>query len=184
MERLEDERGRELGLRLAHREASALEDAYSAYGPAVLAYLSRYVGRDEAEDLLQRTFLDVWSNAARYDPHRRFTSWLFTIAHHRAVDALRARHHQVLDLDTIRDLTGEDGRETADRFADAADVRAAVARLPGHEREVIEMAYFEDLTQRQIADRLDLPLGTVKARASRGTRRLAGLMGAPEGTLR
>jgi RNA polymerase sigma-70 factor (ECF subfamily) len=63
-----------------------------------------------------------------------------------------------------------------DRYADAADVRTAVGRLPDHEREVIEMAYFEELTQREIAAALDVPLGTVKARAARGTRRLGGLV--------
>jgi RNA polymerase sigma-70 factor (ECF subfamily) len=176
--------GRAIGLRLADHDETALEDAYSAYAPAVLAYVSKYVGRDDAEDVLQRTFLDAWRHAGRYDPGQRFTGWLFTIAHRRAVDTLRSRRHQVVDVETIRDLTGEDGRETVERFADAADVRAAVGRLPDHERVVIEMAYFEDLTQQEIATRLDVPLGTVKARASRGTRRLASLMRAGEGDIR
>ena len=78
----------------------------------------------------------------------------------------------MVDVDSVRELAGEDGRETAERFADAADVRAAVARLPDHEREVVELTYFADLSQKEIADRLGVPLGTVKARASRGTRRL------------
>jgi RNA polymerase sigma factor (sigma-70 family) len=176
--------GRAIGLRLAEHDEGALEDAYAAYAPAVLAYARKYVGHDEAEDVLQRTFLDAWRHAGRYDPRQRFTGWLFTIAHRRAVDQLRTRRHQVVDVETIRDLTGEDGRETVERFADAADVRAAVARLPEHERVVIEMAYFEDLAQQEIAARLDVPLGTVKARASRGTRRLAGLMRTEEGGVR
>lgn len=176
--------GQALGVRLADHDERALEDAYAAYAPAVLTYVSRYVGRDEAEDVLQKTFLDAWRYAGRYDPRQRFTGWLFTIAHRRAVDTLRARRHHVVDVETIRDLTGEDGRETVERFADAADVRAAVARLPEHERVVIELAYFADLTQQEIAQRLELPLGTVKARASRGTRRLAGLMRAEEGGAR
>lgn len=79
-------------------------------------------------------------------------------------------------MEAIRDLVGEDGRETVNRFADAADVRWALARLPEHERTVLRMAYFEELTQREISARLELPLGTVKARAARGTRRLAGLL--------
>ncbi len=176
--------GRAIGLRLADHDETALEDAYAAYAPAVLTYVSKYVGRDDAEDVLQRTFLDAWRHAGRYDPGQRFTGWLFTIAHRRAVDTLRGRRHQVVDVETIRDLTGEDGRETVERFADAADVRAAVGRLPDHEKVVIEMAYFEDLTQQDIATRLDIPLGTVKARASRGTRRLAALMRAEEGGTR
>ena len=172
--------GQAIGLRLARREEHALEDAYAVYAPMVLSFVSRYVGRDEAEDVMQRTFLDAWRHAGRYDPSQRFTGWLFTIAHRRAVDALRARRHQVVDVESLRELSGEDGRETVNRFADAADVRAAVAQLPGHERVVVEMTYFDDLTQREIAERLDVPLGTVKARASRGTRRLGEIIRAAE----
>ncbi len=168
--------GRSIGLRLSQREESALEDAYAAYGPSVLAFLRRYVGVDEAEDVLQRTFLDVWRSATRYDRTQRFTTWLFTIAHRRAVDALRTRRHPVVDLDTVHDLVGEDGRETVDRFADAADVRQALDQLPDHEEQTIRLAYFEGLTQAEIARRLDVPLGTVKARSSRGLRRLAAII--------
>lgn len=165
-----------IGARLAAREESALEDAYATYGPALLTYLRRYVGADEAEDVLQRTFLDVWRGADGYDPRQRFSGWLFTIAHRRAVDVLRTRRHQVVDVDLLRDLVGEDGRETLERFADAADVQAALTQVPDHEREVLELAYYADLTQREIAARLDVPIGTVKARAARGTRRVGALL--------
>ena len=180
MKHLDPAAGQAIGQRLACQEEHALEDAYAVYAPTVLAYVRRYVGRDEAEDVMQRTFLDAWRHAGRYDPSQRFSGWLFTIAHRRAVDALRARRHQVVDVESLRELAGEDGRETAERFADAADVRAAVAQLPDHERVVVEMAYFDDLSQREIAERLDVPLGTVKARASRGTRRLGEIIRAAE----
>ena len=175
--------GRSIGLRLSQKEESAIEDAYAAYGPSVLAFLRRYVGADEAEDILQRTFLDAWRNGSRYDPNQRFTTWLFTIAHRRAVDALRTQRHPVVDLDTVQDLVGEDGRDTVDRFADAADVRQALTRLPEHEQETIRLAYFEGLTQGEIASRLDVPVGTVKARSSRGLRRLAVIITSGEGDL-
>ena len=170
------EPGHAIGARLARRDESALEDAYLTYGPAVLAYLRRYVGPDEAEDVLQRTFLDAWRSADRFDPAQRFSSWLFTIAHHRAVDALRSRRHDVVDVATVRGLVGEDGRETAQQYAEAADLRAALARLPAHEREVLELGYFGGLTQQEIAGRLQAPLGTVKARSSRGARHLRELL--------
>lgn len=168
--------GQSIGARLARRDELALEDAYSTYGPGLLAYLRRYVGPDEAEDVLQKTFLDAWKGAGRYEPGQRFSAWLFTIAHRRAVDSLRQRRHPVVDVETVRDLVGEDGRETMQRFADAAEVRAALVRLPEHEREVLELAYYADLTQREIAARLEVPLGTVKARAARGTRHLGDLL--------
>lgn len=180
------ERGQGIGLRLARHDESALQDAYSAYGPSLLAYLRRYVGPDEAEDVLQRTFLDVWRSAGRYEPGQRFSSWLFTIAHRRAVDTLRTRRHQVVDVEAARDLVGEDGRQTVERWAEAAEVRAALGRLGEHERVVLELAYYAELTQREIAERLDIPLGTVKARSARGTRRLGDLLRAEreEGDLR
>jgi RNA polymerase sigma factor (sigma-70 family) len=173
--------GRAIGVRLADREESALEEAYAAYAPVLLRYLSRYVGPDEAEDVLQRTFLDVWRSADRYDPGQRFTGWLFTIAHRRAVDTLRSRRTVVVDVESLRHLVGDDGRETADRYAEAADVHWALRRLPDHEREVLALAYFEQLTQREIAERLEVPLGTVKARAARGTTRLGEIMGRERG---
>src|SRR6478672_8736599 len=132
------ESGQAIGLRLARREESALEDAYVAYGPSLLAYLRRYVGPDEAEDVLQRTLLDAWRHASRYQPGHRFSTWLFTIAHRRAVDTLRARRHQVVDVEAARDLVGEDGRETVERFAEAADPaplpRLLPPRRPRHRR--------------------------------------------------
>ena len=175
------DKGQAIGARLARGEESALEDAYAAYSRSLLSFLRRYVGVDEAEDVLQRTFIDAWRSAPRYNPGQRFSTWLFTLAHRRAVDTLRAKRHHVVDIDSLRDLVGEDGRDTVDRYADAADVRTAVGRLPDHEREVIELAYFGELTQREIASALAVPLGTVKARAARGTRRLGVLVAAAGG---
>ena len=151
-------------------------EAYAVYSTSLLSFLRRFVGTDEAEDVLQRTFLDVWRSADKFRGGERFSTWLFTIAHHRAVDTLRSRRPVVVDVDDVRDLVGEDGRETVARYADAADVRAGLERLPEHEREVLLLAYFAGLSQREIAERLDVPIGTVKARAARGTRRLRGLV--------
>lgn len=168
--------GQAIGLRLSQRDEGALEEAYSAYAAGVRAYVVRFVGPSEADDVVQRTFLDIWRHGSRYDPSERFSGWVFTIARRRAIDCLRSRRHDVVDVDLFRDLVGDDGREMAERHADAAEVRSALARLPEHERTVIELAYFGQLTQLEIADRLAVPLGTVKARAARGTRRLALLM--------
>ena len=178
------EAGQALGERLARHDERALEEAYATYGASLLAYLRRYVGPDEAEDVMQRTFLDAWRSASRFRSGERFSGWLFTIAHRRAVDTLRARKHAVVDVDAMRELVGEDGRETVQRYADAAEVRAALQALPDHEREVLLLAYFEGLSQREIAARMDVPLGTVKARAARGTHRLRGLVSGADGELR
>ena len=166
----------DLGTRLAAGDDAALAECYARYGRPVLAFLRRYVGPDEAEDVLQRTFVDVWRNADRYDPARPLSTWVFTIAHHRAVDTLRRHRPAVVPIDTIRELVGEDGRVVAERHAWAAEVRAALRQLPDNQREALERSYFEGQTQVEIAAALGVPLGTVKARMARGMRRLAELV--------
>jgi RNA polymerase sigma-70 factor (ECF subfamily) len=167
-----------LGARLAAGEEGAINECYSALGPMVLGYLRRFVSRDEAEDVLQRVFYEVWRNRDRYDPARSLEAWVLGIARKRAIDQLRRRRSNVVPLEELRDIAGDDGRELAERYARATEVRAALERLPAEQREVLTLAYFGDLTQTQVAERLGVPLGTVKARTFRGLRRLAGILGA------
>jgi RNA polymerase sigma factor (sigma-70 family) len=167
-----------LGARLAAGEEGAINECYSALGPMVLGYLRRFVPRDEAEDVLQRVFYEVWRNRDRYDPARSLEAWVLGIARKRAIDQLRRRHANVVPLEELRDIAGDDGRELAERYARATEVRAALERLPAEQREALTLAYFGDLTQTQVAERLGVPLGTVKARTFRGLRRLADILGA------
>ena len=158
-----------LGARLAADEEGAIEECYAALGPMVLGYLRRFVARDEAEDVLQRVFYEVWRNRDRYDPGRSLEAWVLGIARKRAIDQLRRRHANVVPIEELRDI--------AERYAWASEVRGALERLPAAQREVLTLAYFGELTQTEIADRLGVPLGTVKARAFRGLRRLADMLG-------
>jgi RNA polymerase sigma factor (sigma-70 family) len=167
-----------LGIRLAAGEEGAINEVYAALGPMVLGYLRRFVPRDDAEDVLQRVFYEVWRNRDRYDPTRSLEAWVLGIARKRAIDLLRRRHANVVPIEELRDIAGDDGRELAERYARANEVRGALARLPKEQREVLTLAYFGDLTQTEIAERLGVPLGTVKARAFRGLRRLADILGA------
>jgi RNA polymerase sigma factor (sigma-70 family) len=169
----------DLGARLAAGEEGAIDACYAALGPMVLGYLRRFVPRDEAEDVLQRVFYEVWRNRDRYDPTRSLEAWVLGIARKRAIDQLRRRHPNVVPMEELRDIAGDDGRELAERYARALEVRGALERLPAEQREVLTLAYFGDLTQIEIADWLSLPLGTVKARAFRGLRRLADILGTP-----
>jgi RNA polymerase sigma factor (sigma-70 family) len=166
-----------LGYRLAAGEAGAINECYAALGPMVLGYLRRFVPRDDAEDVLQRVFYEVWRNRDRYDPTRSLEAWVLGIARKRAIDLLRRRHANVVPIDELREIAGDDGRELAERYARASEVRAALERLPREQREVLTLAYFGDLTQTEISDRLGVPLGTVKARTFRGLRRLADILG-------
>jgi RNA polymerase sigma factor (sigma-70 family) len=166
----------EIGERLNQGQPEALEDCYRSLGPLVMSYLSRYVPQPDIEDVMQRVFYEVWRVRERYDPNRSLRGWVLGIARKRAIDHLRKRRDVVVPIDSMREITGDDGREVAERLVWADEVRTALDLLPQLQREVIELAYFEGYTQTEIALALDIPLGTVKTRTSRGLQRMAGLM--------
>lgn len=173
----------EIGDRLGSGAPNALEDCYRALGPLVTSYLSRYVPRADIEDVLQRVFYEVWRSRERYDPQQSLRGWVLGIARKRAIDHLRKRRDTVVSIDALREIAGDDGREISARFDWADEVRSALALLPNAQREVIAMAYYEGYTQSEIAGRLQIALGTVKTRTSRGLQRLAALLesrGTPE----
>ncbi len=159
--------------RIVHDDERALEDSYRLYGPMVRSYLRRFVDADEVDDVLQVVFLELWRSRDRIDPTRPLEGWLFGIARKRAIDLLRRRRPGVIPMEAVRDLVGDDGDRFVDRVAWAAEVRAGLGRLPVEQQEAIELSYFADLTQQEIAAQLGIPLGTVKARMARGMRRLA-----------
>ena len=157
-------------------EPEALEDCYRRLGPLVVAYLGRYVPQPDVEDVLQRVFYELWRVHDRYDPGQSLRGWVLGIARKRAIDHLRKRRDNVVSLDSVREISGDDGRQIADRMAWADEVRTALRQLPDGQREAIEMAYYEGYTQSEIAVALDIPLGTVKTRTARGLQRLSALL--------
>lgn len=161
---------------LAAGEPTALEQCYLALSPLVRNYLRRYVPNDEVEDITQIVFLEVWRFQRRYDPRRSLEGWTLGIARKRAIDHLRTRPRTPVPLEQVQEPSIQDGRDADARLGSSAEVRQALAALPAPQREAIELAYFADLTQRQIADRLKVPIGTVKARMARGMHRLAVLL--------
>ena len=148
-----------------------------------LAYRVLGDGTD-AEDVVQESFMALWRQADRIDPNRgRLTAYLLTIVHRRAIDALRARRRR-----EIRTITLEpelDAQDTLDVEAaalaslDGARVRAHVEQLPPEQRRVIELAFFEGYTHAEIAQRLQLPLGTVKSRIRLSMEKLRVALRAP-----
>jgi RNA polymerase sigma factor (sigma-70 family) len=155
----------------------ALKECEVRFGPLLLAYTRRYVGPDDAEDVVQRVMIEAWNGRGRYDPQRPLEAWLLAIARRRSIDLLRTRRTAVVELDAMRDLSGDDGRELADRFVWAHQVRSALAELPEVQREALVLAYFGGLSQSQVAARVGAPLGTIKTRMARGMDRLAEIMG-------
>jgi RNA polymerase sigma factor (sigma-70 family) len=166
----------DIGDRLVAGDTSALEDCYRTLGPLVMSYLGRYVPQADVEDVMQRVFYEVWRVHERYNPSLSLRGWVLGIARKRAIDHLRKRRDAVVSIDVVREITGDDGREIADRYAWADEMRTALNLLPDLQREVIAMAYYEGFSQSEIAIALDIPLGTVKTRTSRGLQRMAGLL--------
>jgi RNA polymerase sigma factor (sigma-70 family) len=164
----------------------ATSDCYAGLRPILRRYVRRWVPPDDVDDVVQAAFVDLWRTRARYDPARNLQAWALTIARRRAIDYLRSRPHAaaplgaVTELAAVSDPPGEDGRDLANRLAETAYVRAALSALPPAQREAIELAYYGDLTQREIAERLHVPIGTVKARTARGLRGVRELLTAAQ----
>jgi len=150
----------------------ATPDCYAGLRPVLRSYLRRRVPADDVDDVVQASFVDLWRTRARYDPARSLEAWALSIARRRAIDHLRSRPLPAVPLGDLAELAGEDGRDHAARLADAAEIRGALLALPRAQREAIELAYYADLSQREIAERLRVPIGTIKARTARGLRRV------------
>ena len=137
--------------------------------------------RADTEEVLQETLFNLWSKARLYAPGRgRPLTWMTSLARNRAIDRLRSKQRQAklrdaLEVDDTRSIAATasiNGYEASHRRDDCLAVRRAVVELTDCQREAIEMAYFDGLSQQEIADRLGEPVGTVKARIRRGMRRL------------
>jgi RNA polymerase sigma factor (sigma-70 family) len=180
-----DRRDTELiGVRLAAGDVTAIADAYTQLGPLTASYLRRFVPEDDVDDVMQRVFVEVWRAQARYDPTRSLEGWVLGIARKRAIDHVRSRRTTSVLVDEMPNLpaAGIDGRDIAERVVWGMEIRAGLATLSAEQRIVIELAYFGDCTQAEIATRLGIPLGTVKARMARGMRRLAAALRTEEDT--
>ncbi|MFS8084136.1 MAG: sigma-70 family RNA polymerase sigma factor [Acidobacteriota bacterium] len=166
---------------VARGDETALAAIYDRYRLILFGLILRILhDRQEAEDILQEAFLQVWRRAADFDEARgRAFTWLVTIARSRALDRLRALGSRAKIADEVaqspRDDIG-DAAEDALKSEQGTIVRQALAELPEEQRRTLVLAYFEGLTQTEIAARLGDPLGTVKTRMRSGMNRLRELL--------
>jgi RNA polymerase sigma-70 factor (ECF subfamily) len=166
---------------LAQRgELDAFELLYERHKRAAYSLARRIVGSDgNSDDVVQETFISVWRSIERYDPKRASVrTWLMRIVHRRAIDALRS---QMVHLKRRAEGEGlAEGIESSDpapdtialRHEEAITVHEVLIELPNDQRKVIELAYFNGFTQSEIAEMLEMPLGTVKGRMRLGLEKM------------
>lgn len=148
-------------------DESVLRDMFDEYGALVYSIGRRLVGAD-AEDLVQQVFMAAWRGRDRFDPSKgSLAAWLSGITRFKAIDHLRAagRRPSTPSAD-VGDL--EPVEPVVDRVVDRLVLLTALESLPAARREVVELGFFAELSHPEIAERLDLPLGTVKSHMRRG----------------
>jgi RNA polymerase sigma-70 factor (ECF subfamily) len=164
---------------VAAGDEQALAELYDRLG-GVAYRLALRVLRDPglAQDAVQDAFLSVWRTAAGFDAHRGSAStWLLTLVHRRAVDLVRREdRRRAAPLDDAPVASGDATDESAEVRAERRRVQAALAELTPDQREALELAYYGGLTQSELAERLGVPLGTVKSRMFAGLARLRDLL--------
>jgi RNA polymerase sigma-70 factor, ECF subfamily len=172
----------ELMRQFAAGRESALAILYHRYAPVIVRMACTSLEAATADDIVQDVFVAVWRHAAVFTPERgRFRSWVLQIAHNRILNELRSRRRRVrIEADTAPDSPTlerlpDEGRgpdEEAWNASMRAEVRNAVEQLPASQREVLDLAFFKDLTHRQAATHLAVPLGTAKTRIRAGLKTL------------
>ncbi|MEV5725778.1 sigma-70 family RNA polymerase sigma factor [Streptomyces pharetrae] len=166
----------ELARGLAAGDEDCLAAAYRRWSPLVHTLARRSLGdAKEAEDVTQQVFLGVWRGRRTYRPERgTVAGWIVGITRRTIADALSARTRRLDLLASAGSSLRLPDPERPEAVLDRVLVRHALSALPVPQQRVLRLAFFEDLTQRQIAERTGWPLGTVKSHARRGLNRLRG----------
>ena len=160
------------------RSSEAFATLYDRHSRAAYSLAYRMMGEKQAaEDLVQDTFLQVWRAAGSYRPERRSVrTWLLSIIHHRGIDQLRSTASRRRTQDTVKATapTSQPSEAFAEtwRNSQREQVREALRTVPSEQRKVLELAYFSGYTHTEIAELLDLPLGTVKGRMRLGLKKI------------
>ncbi len=160
------------------RDAGAFAGLYDRHSRAAYSLAYRMMGeRQAAEDLVQDAFLKVWRAAGSYRAERgSVRTWILSIVHHRGIDQLRstARRRQIVDKVEATIPTSQPSEAFSEtwRNSQREQVREALRALPPEQLKVLELAYFSGYTHKEIAELLDLPLGTVKGRMRLGLKKI------------
>ena len=172
--------------RIKAKDSQALSKLYDIYSGFLFGLiLSILKKREEAEDLLQEVFVQIWRKAPSFDHQRgNVYSWIVTLTRNKAIDRIRSKAYKTSELEsedvdspTIHLATYERNPLDATILAERKEfVKQALQKIPESQREVIELAYFGGMTQSEISDELGYPLGTVKTRMRQGMIKLRHLL--------
>ena len=161
---------------VARSDDLALAELYDRHGRVAFGLAFRVLrDRGLAEDTVQEAFLAVWRNAGRFMPERsKASTWILMLVHRRAVDRVRREARRTAEpLDAApEDTGGPSAEEAAWLSLERSRVREALKTLPDPQREAIELAFYAGFTQSELAERLGVPLGTIKSRIFAGLARL------------
>lgn len=155
---------------MAGGDVRALNELYTRHSGMLLGYLHARTGnRQAAEELLQDVMLAAWKNAHKFEARSKVKTWLLVIARNRAINAHRKRRVPVMDLNAAFDLKSDDTSpvEAAMRSDRKDAVRQAITQLPQAQREVLVLVFYHQLTGPEVAEVLDISVGTVKSRLHR-----------------
>jgi len=176
--------------RIGNGDADALSLLHGRYSGLLTALANRVLNNlSDAEEVLQEAFIQVWNQAARYDTRRSSVStWLVLIIRSRAIDRLRSRKVGERTLDTVRSQKNPSytsSRGVSDVLSGERRTRLdeALRGLPSEQHEVLEMAFYQGLTQREIAEATGIPLGTVKTRTLLAMKKMRAALGPEIGDL-
>ena len=154
-------------------DENALKAAYDEHGSLIYTYCKRSLGPELAKDVTQEVFLAAWRARERFDSERgSLAGWLMGIAKNKVIDQIRLAGRRVSTVGGTDLVEFSATTEHVSGLADRLLVSEAINSLPDRSRKVVELAFFEDLTHAQIADRTDLPLGTIKSDIRRGLARM------------
>ncbi len=169
---------------MARGDSDALGHLYDRYSSLLLATAIRILGgRREAEDLVHDVLMEVWQKCGDYDPERgSVRTWVLIRLRSRALDRCRRAGRvrvESIEERTLDELGPASGDEPGQNL-DHGLVRRALDELPAAQRQVLELAYFEGLSASEIAERLAIPIGTVKSRTAAGLAKLRAAISGPD----
>lgn len=171
--------------RIAQKDSASFQAFYRKYGGLIFTAISNVLNdHHDSEDVMQEVLVQLWNKAHLYEPRKgKPLTWITTMARNRAIDRIRSKQRRSRLNDDFEQENKTEQFEFEESSADICEVkerssivRRAVAKLTPDQKEAIMLAYFSGLTQAEVAEKLNEPLGTVKARIRRGVSRLETLV--------